>query len=104
MKAPLLILTLLAALVFPATAAANYSLSDSTEGGGTLVLTAGDEPSLAVNYSVACSGACNVQFTSADGVTVINDATAGCNGSGAIVTCNNAVARVRAIGTGSADS
>jgi hypothetical protein len=106
MKAPLLILTMLVALALPATASANYTLDDSTEGGGTLVLGAGVEPALAVNYSVALCGAstCTLTFSSADGVTTITDNTAGCNGSGTTVTCNNAFPRVRANGTSSADS
>jgi Ca2+-binding RTX toxin-like protein len=104
MKAPLLIIPLLIALALPATASANYSLSDSPEG-GTLLLTAGDEPSLAANYSVAnCSGGtCDITFSAANGFTTISDTTAGCSGDGSTVTCN-APPRIRVTGTGSADS
>lgn len=103
MKAALLILTALAALALPASASANYALSSSPEGGGTLVLTAGSESSVAVNYSVACGGgSCAAVFSSADGVTNITDG-AGCSGSGTSVNCNPADPRVRVTGTGAPD-
>ena len=101
MKRFLLILILVAGLAAPATATANYSLITS-DGGTTLVLGAGNEPAVAVTYSVVCAGTCATIISSANGVTGITDG-AGCSGSGVTVTCDPAPQRVRVNGTGAED-